>query len=71
MLIPERPSPTLTNGVCASCHREPDHPDILAALVAGQEWVVVDLGHLGLAPFYRCPVCEHELARTAEPSWSQ
>ncbi len=65
MLVPERPAPMLTDGVCASCRRRPDHPDILAALERGREWVVVDLGHLGVPPFYRCPVCEHELAHQA------
>jgi hypothetical protein len=61
MLVPPRPSPTLDDGVCASCKRSPDDLAIMAALAQGQEWVVVDLGHLGVPPFLRCPVCEQEL----------
>ncbi len=62
MHVPEHPSPTLHNGVCASCKQPPGHPADREALALGYEWTTRD-PLPGLEPaFYICAACVHEQA---------
>ncbi len=64
MLIPERPLPTFTDGVCAvsDCGLPPGHPADLAALALGYAWDTRD-PLPGLEPaFVVCAACVHAQA---------
>ncbi len=67
MLVPERPSPTLTDGVCgvSDCDHTPSVLAVLAAQALGYAWETRD-PLPGLEPaFFICPACVQEQAVAA------
>ncbi len=63
-LVPERPSPTLADGVCgvSDCDHTPGDPEVLAAQTLGYGWETRD-PLPGLEPaFFICPACVHAQA---------
>ncbi len=62
MLVPERPLPTFTDGVCACCGRAPLHDADIAAQALGYAWETRD-PLPGLEPaFFVCAACAHAQA---------
>ena len=68
MLVPERPLPTLTGGVCACCERAPLHDADIDAQALGYAWETRD-PLPGLEPaFFVCAACAHAQAHEMHDS---
>jgi hypothetical protein len=62
MLVPERPLPTFTGGVCGYCRRPPLHDADIAAQALGYAWETRN-PLPGLEPaFFVCAACAHAQA---------
>ncbi len=64
MLVPDRPSPTLIDGVCgvSDCRLPPGHDADIIARAMGYEWEVRNPLPGLEASFYICAACAHRQA---------